>query len=247
MCFSFPGTTYLIEQNQDRKSKGGDNIILYALTDGHGSYIRQDIFSGKFVPVRNQSLADTWEQRVKAQNILKNGLCKKDKKRFHIIEIDDGKGISESLHKNVTVSEMNSNDVVQDLHIDKVKELSENLEENSQMDKWKTGINTMTDFVLDAEARKDELNKEMSDIDKEITDIQHYIELNNLNAYQGFLAYKMLQGRLRKRRKIKNELHVLSQLGSCKIDSAMLIDVQNAIKELDNKTYTPRILMELFE
>lgn len=230
-----------------QKKKGSGIIIEYALTDGHGSYIRHDIFSGKFVPVRNLSLADKWEQRAKAQNILKNGLCKKDKKRFHIIEIDDGKGITENTKKEVAVSEMNSESGEQDLHIEKVKELSDNLKEDCQMDKWKSGIEYMKDFVLDAEARKEELSKEMSDIDKEITDIQHYIELNNLNAYQGFLAYKMLQGRLRKRRKIKNELHVLSQLGACKVDSAMLIDVQNAIKELDSRTYTPRILSELFE
>lgn len=236
-----------MKKNQDRKSKEVIIIILYALTDGHGSYIRHDIFSGKYVPVRNQSLADTWEHRVKAQNILKNGLCKKDKKRFHIVEIDDGKGIAECVKKEITISEMNANTDEENFHIDKVKELSDGLEDDCQMEKWKSGIDSMTEFVLDAESRKDELNKEMSDIDKEITDIQHYIELNNLNAYQGFLAYKMLQGRLRKRRKIKNELQILSQLGICKVDSAMLIDVQNAIRELDNKTYTPRILSELFE
>lgn len=244
MYFSFPGTTYLTTQNQDRKRNEVKIIVEYLLSDGHGSYIRQDAFSGKYVPVRNLCLADKWEQRVKAQNILKNGLCKKDRKRFHVIEIDDGNGISD-IKKDVTVSEMNTEE--NDLHIDKVKELSENLKEDCQMEKWKSGINYMKDFVLDAEVRKEELNKEMSDIDKEISDIQHYIELNNLNAYQGFLAYKMLQGRLRKRRKIKNELHVLSQLGACKVDSSMLADIQNAIKELDSRTYTPRILSELFE
>ena len=220
-------------------------MVVYALTDGHGSYIRHDAFSGKYVPVRNEVLADKWEQRAKAQNILKNALNKKDRKRFHIIDIDDG-SILDTSKPVVTVAEMNGAEK-HDLHIDKVKELSEPVIDRSQMDKWTDGITNVTGFVQDAEERKEELAKLMSDIDKEITDIQHYIELNDLNAYQGFLSYKMLQRRLRIRRKIKNELLVLNQLGDCKMDSAMLIDVQNVIKEMDNRVYTPRILTQLFE
>lgn len=220
-------------------------MVVYALTDGHGSYIRHDTFSGKYVPVRNESLAEKWEQRAKAQNILKNALNKKDRKRFHIIDIDDG-SILDTPKPVVTVAEMNGTEK-HDLHIDKVKELSEPVVDKSQLDKWTEGIANVTGFVQDAEERKEELAKLMSDIDKEITDIQHYIELNDLNAYQGFLSYKMLQRRLRIRRKIKNELAVLNQLGDCKMDSAMLIDVQNVIKEMDNRVYTPRILTQLFE
>ena len=57
----------------------------------------------------------------------------------------------------------------------------------------------------------------------------------------------MLQNRLKKRRKIKNELQVLTQLGDCKIDSSMLVDITKAIEDMNNRIYTPRILTELFE
>lgn len=217
-------------------------MIQYVLTDGHGSFIRHDTYSGKYVPVRNETLAEKWEQRNKAQNILKNGLTKQLKRKFHIDSIDDGVGIS-GIEKD-TVAEK---DAIQDLHIDEVKKIIDDDYKDTQLDKWESGIESMTEFVQDAETRKEYLSKEMSDIDKEIIDIQHYIEFNDMNAYQGWMAYKMLQNRLKKRRKIKNELQVLIQLGNCKIDSSMIGDIKNAINEMNNRVYTPRVLKQLFD
>ena len=97
------------------------------------------------------------------------------------------------------------------------------------------------------EERKNKLSGDLSNIDKEITDIQHYIEFGNFNAYQGWLAFSMLRHRLKKRRKIKNEFQILSQIGECKINSAMVNDIQAAIHKINNKSYTPRVLPELFE
>lgn len=219
-------------------------MIHYVLTDGHGSFIRYDTFSGKFVPVRNETLAEKWEQRNKAQNILKNGLNKQLRKKYHIDTVDDGIGIC-VLAKEKTVSEVNAS-IVPDLHIEEVKQLIQEDCNNTQMEKWENGIKSMNEFVQDAETRREQLAKDMSDIDKEIIDIQHYIEFNDMNAYQGWLAYKMLQNRLKKRRKIKDELQVLTQLGDCKIDSSMLEDIKNAIEELGNRVYVPRKLKQLF-
>lgn len=216
-------------------------MAKFVLGDSNGSFIRRDNFSGKYVPVRNENLADVWEERYKAQNILKNGLNKKDKKRFHIIELDIG--ITEK-NKEPTVAEVNSEKA--NLHMETVKEISEQEISDNQIEKWQDGLEKFTAFVQDSETRKAELIELMSNIDKEVVDIEHYIELSNLNACQGFLAYKMLRNRLRKRRKIKNELQVLSQLGNCKIDSTMMKDVQDAIKLLEHKKYTPRVLVDLF-
>ena len=157
------------------------------------------------------------------------------------IEVKDG---VPDKNKEPTVAEINAEK--KNLHIETVKEISEQENTDSQISKWQDGLEKFTDFIIESETRKSELLESMSNIDKEVVDIEHYIELNNLNACQGFLAYKMLRNRLRKRRKIKNELQVLSQLGNCKIDSAMMKDVQDAIKLLEHKKYTPRVLVDLF-
>lgn len=219
-------------------------MIQYILTDGHGSFIRYDTFTGKYVPIKNESFAEKWKQRDKAKNILKNCLTKQLQGKYHVDEVDDGTGIC-GLPIKKTVSEVNANATV-DLHIDEVKQLIIEKFEDTQISKWESGIETMSDFVQDAELRREKLAKDLSDVDKEIIDIQHYIEFNDMNAYQGWLAYKMLQNRLRERRKVKNELKILTQLGNCKVDSAMLGEIKNAIGEMDNRVYIPRKLTQLF-
>lgn len=213
----------------------------YLLGNEKGVFIRRDKLSGKYVTVKNRNLADVWEERMKAQNVLKNGLSKKDRNGFHIIEIADS--ITEK-HNDLTVSEINK--INPNTNIEAVKKICDQDVAYSEINKWQNGLEKFTNFIQETEVRKDELNKSLSVIDKEIVDIEHYIELNNLNACQGFLAYKMLHNRLTKRRKIKNELQILSQLGDCKIDSEMMKEVQKAIHLLDNKKYTPRVLIELF-
>lgn len=210
-------------------------VVTYMISDGKGTYIRKD-FSGKYSPVRSEALADTWDSKVKAQNVLKSQINKNMRKRYKIVEM-----IMES--PSASCSAIPPKKVAEQ----KVKELSREDAEDTQLDKWEQGINSFNDFILDMEARKDKLSRDLSNVDKEITDIQHYIEFGNFNAYQGWLAFSMLRHRLKKRRKIKNEFQILSQIGECKINSAMVADIQAAIHKLDDRSYTPRILTELFE
>lgn len=92
--------------------------------------------------------------------------------------------------------------------------------------------------------RKLALQDEHSKIEKEIVDIEHYIELcDNLNAYQGYLAYMMLRKRLQLRRCVKDEILVLSDIE----------DVMNGLRRtvskmdgLGGRSYEPRVLTELF-
>lgn len=220
-------------------------MVHYVLTDGRGLYIRHDNFTGKYVPVRNETLAKEFDQRSKAMNILKNAISKKDRKRFFVKEVDDGLGLAPKTE--TTVKEINNSEKALNLHMDEVKKISELSLGDTQIEKWQDGISKLAGFVQESEDRRSELSEALSNVDKEITDIEHYIELNNLNAYQGFMSYKMLQNRLKRRRKIKDELQVLNQLGSCKLDSVVMTEIQEALKQMENKVYTPRVLTDLFK
>lgn len=213
-------------------------MILYVISDGHGSYIRKDEFSGKYVPVRNYSLAEKFQQRAKAANILKNAISKNLRSRYNVIAIED-----EVTPTTPTEKESNSPKTKDEI----VKTIAcEPIGEN-QSEKWTSGIESMTEFIMDAEKRKEEVVSQLSEVDKEITDINHYIEFGKFNAYQGWLAFNMLRQRLKKRRTIKDELLVLQQLGECKITSDMMIDIKKAVTELGNRKYAPRVLTQLFE
>lgn len=87
------------------------------------------------------------------------------------------------------------------------------------------------------------LNGNLSDINQEIVDLEHYIEFSKLNVSEGYKAYKMLRDTLRERRKIKDSITAAQSLyENCNVDK--LYDCND---RLHNRTYTPRKLTSLFE
>ena len=71
-------------------------------------------------------------------------------------------------------------------------------------------VKALEDFV--SSERIAELSKHQSEADKAICDMYHYIETTNLNASQGYKAYKKLQSMLINRRSIKNEMMLINRI-----------------------------------
>lgn len=94
------------------------------------------------------------------------------------------------------------------------------------------------------------LNDMLSDVDKEICDIMHYLEFNELNDSDMIKASKMLQERRRHRREIKDEMEKTALMKSTFLDSAFKIKVQQSLEfmeKMKTRQYTPRKLNELFQ
>lgn len=94
------------------------------------------------------------------------------------------------------------------------------------------------------------LNDMLSDVDKEICDIMHYLEFNELNDSDMLKASKMLQERRRHRREIKDEMEKTALMKSTFLDSAFKIKVQQSLEfmeKMKTRQYTPRKLNELFQ
>jgi hypothetical protein len=88
----------------------------------------------------------------------------------------------------------------------------------------------------------------LSEVDKEILDIQHYIELKRLDAYSGFMMYKLLKDTLLKRRLIKDEMEKHNLILNSPVSGLNYQALSHKMKEMHEKrTYTPRILKELFK
>lgn len=198
------------------------------ITDGH-LYLRKDA-SGSFTPVKNQSLGDIWDQRSKAQNILLNCINKNLRKKYRIIEIAEEIVSKPDINEKPEIV-IKPNDSV-------ARQIGNETIEKNQLDDLTTNIDNFTDFIQSTEQRKEALLIDLSNVDKEISDINHYIEFGGkFNAYQGWLAFNMLRNRLKKRRKIKDELHILMQLGECKVNSTMLAEIKDSIVSLDTRKY----------
>lgn len=204
-------------------------MSLYVITDGNKNYIRRDL-NGKYVSVRSRALADEFPEMWKAKKVLDNNLTPKNRKRYHITEEETGFS--------------NFQKPTEQMPEPKKVEEAEDFSQKIEMLKEK--ILNLQRFVADNEERRTKLSDLLSSTDKEITDIQHYIEFTELESEDSLKTYKMLKERLKSRRNIKNELAVLRQLADCKMDTSMFGDLLTVISEMDNKKYVPRVLTELF-
>lgn len=207
-------------------------MALYVITDGNKNYIRRDI-DGKYVAARSRTLADEFLEKWKAEKVLKNNLTPKKRKLYRVVEEDVG----------FTVVKKPEQDQAEK---PKEERKPEQLILSPQIEELRKKIEGVKKFIDDAENRRSELSDLLSNTDKEITDVQHYIEFSDINGEDITSTYNMLKTRLKNRRQIKNELSVLRQLAECKMDASMFGDLLTVISDLDNKTYVPRVLTSLF-
>ncbi len=94
------------------------------------------------------------------------------------------------------------------------------------------------------------LNQMLSNVDKEICDIMHYLEFNDLCDTDMLEASRMLQERRRHRREIKDEMEKTALMRETFLDNAFGIKVHQSLdlmQRMKNRYYTPRKLNELFQ
>lgn len=202
---------------------------IYYIADTFGSYYGFNQ-SNKLVPVNEKEQA-TRLTFLKANNVLQNMI--KPANRYQYILIEAGE---EEENKNV-VSSIEK----KEWRDTKFDELNTN---------WDEYLEEMLDFISQLQQYKCNLNYMYTQVEKEICDIMHYIEFNNLDAANGYKIYKMLRECRLKRRQIKDEdvrvTATIQALGNNELQEKLKESIIK-IKALDNRNYRPRVLSELFE
>lgn len=201
-------------------------LAQYVITDGTRWIMRDR--KGKYVPTSNEALADVFGNK-EANSVYQNNLSKALKSVFYIQKIDT----PPKLVKQITHEEVQENT--------ETPSIAENIQY------WLDKLSGLNGLAAEALHRKEELINQLSEVDKELCDINHYIEFCNLNAAQGYKAYKMIKDRRIKRRSIKNELDVLSIILGKKLSESVTDEIQKAVSGMDKRTYEPRVLNELFD
>lgn len=210
-------------------------LSVYVLSNGNNSYLKYNIISGQYVVVHNQTLADTFTQRSKAQDVLEHNISKKMRKKYKIIELDaDPDDILPIKHDKISKEDF-------------IKSIVEEPVDKLDFNKLRSDIDNIIKFLQYVTEQKEKLTVEISTVDRELEDIKHYIEFNKFNAYSGWLALNMQKQRLNKRRRIKTELHILSSIDETALNKNMLKNAQTIIEKSLNQKYSPRALPELFE
>lgn len=111
---------------------------------------------------------------------------------------------------------------------------------------WDSKIKSDEKFQNELAEYRRNLPAMLHNIECEICDIEHYIEFYNLNASDGYKAYKMLNEKRRIRRKIKNEMYIVKVVYENWLKKSDFSNIQRAVENIKKRRYTPRALPELF-
>lgn len=198
----------------------------YVITNGD-YYIRKDDKTNKYVPVHSLKYALQFESEMQAKAILKNSISKNVKQGYFVKTLE--------FASTIIVNQ------------DKQRELCAKEVQQANISDFADKVKDIANVLSHAQTRKNELLSKLSDIDKQVVDMEHYIEFGKFNAYQGYMAFKMLQNALRQRREYKNEIEMLSQVEECQVNVMAIVKFANKISNIESKTYSPRVLPELFE
>ena len=116
------------------------------------------------------------------------------------------------------------------------KILNETTELPVEVMQWVDRVDNYNSLIRDARARKEELSSALSDIDKELSNFLHVIELTKpKNVVDGYKEYKKLKQVLEKRRIIKDEFAIIQSITGYPAEQ---IRIDNALKNLLARDFT---------
>jgi hypothetical protein len=200
-------------------------IAEYVITDGSRFIYKNH--AGKYVPTSTEALADIFNKK-QAEGIYNNSLSKALKSVFYLKKYDE---------VPTEIKQTSQQDL----------EKTEKVMMSANIQYWLNKVSDLNGLAKDADKRRTELLNQLNEVNQELCDIEHWIEFTNLNAAQGYKAYKMLKERRIKRRSIKNELNVIDVILDKKISETVSDDIRKSVQNIDDRTYSPRILKELFD
>lgn len=96
------------------------------------------------------------------------------------------------------------------------------------------------------ERRLDYLYRQLSVMDLERTDIEHYIEFNEFDESMSREVYERLHENALQRRHIKDEIAKTECLMQAGVNRQNMTKVAKRVDELQHKQYTARILSDIF-
>ena len=202
---------------------------LYYITDTYGSLYALDD-SNKLVVVNKEEFATKFTV-AKANNTIQKVIKPMQRYQFVLKEVPNNLSLEDDyleLERNAYITTR-----FDDMNTDWTWEMENLISFCSQLKQYRVNLNHM-----------------LSEVDKEICDIMHYIEFYNLDAAKGYKMYKMLKDCRLRRRKIKDEYEKVGVAITTLANEDLIEKMKTALKQmkgLDNRVYTPRILTELFE
>ena len=115
---------------------------------------------------------------------------------------------------------------------------------------WEEMLSNLCYMSSHMDAYQGNLNQMLSDVDKEICDLLHYLEFNDLDNNEMLKVAGMLKERRKHRRQIKDEMEKTALMKDLFLDRTFGTKVQQSLEIMERmrtRQYTPRRLNDLFE
>lgn len=107
--------------------------------------------------------------------------------------------------------------------------------------RWVDKVKDCNGIAKEALVRKEELENAQSNVDKELSNCLHKIELEKWkNGSDGYKEYKRTKNILEKRRMIKDELLIVKALLSMNLESVATDHIEKAVNGLSNRKFSIR-------
>lgn len=100
-------------------------------------------------------------------------------------------------------------------------------------------LQNFVDIIFESKETASNLAEELRRVDRELSDLEHFIEFTDLDIRRGFKAYKKLQTLRQTRRELKRRLKLAKEINSQNIDPNV---IKSVISYLKNVNYRPREL-----
>lgn len=201
-------------------------MTQYFIKVNNGYYIGYDR-SGKPTVINDFSKARIFDEKQKAFNVMVNLPRNVQRNRHFTIGCTDTEDKKIQDDEPMVISCEATIEAVSKTELDL---------------KSRIGVFDLPGYIQDACNEKMNLCNDLSNVDKEISDILHYIEFNKFNAADGYKLARSLKELRLKRRDIKDQIdfiHFINETG--------IIDKLNKrLGKLENRVYAPRVNDELF-
>ena len=121
----------------------------------------------------------------------------------------------------------------------------ENYLVSANITEWIEKFGTCDDILKEAQKRKEELYRELTNIDRQFSNLVHQIELEGkVDLYGGWLERNKIKENREKRRDIKDELIIISNVLKMDFRSIDRNEINKAVEGLANRKFTYRIVEE---
>ena len=193
---------------------------MFILENRLGGYITN--VNNKFTVTGNIKRASVFATERKALNV-KESLPRTIKRETYYVR---------ELSTETEDSMIGDEDYIVTGHIDR---------DDEYVNKVKKMLQEISNCEEDLLLKEEEYKSRLSELDKELVDIDHWIEFYPVSAYDGYRMTKMRKDRLLERRKIKDSLSEISIIRSIKGGETL-----KNLNGIEEKKYTPRALTNIF-